>query len=190
MKFFIAHIIKGECGNYHEKITRSISERFGTEPLHERLPPHITIVPPFEWYDQRQPMAVMEDALVSVRPGFFYMSSFDHFNTHTIYLSVVPSREMEESVRALKKQFRMFMREEEQLRNFIAHSSVARNLEPSKFSAIWKFLEGESPDFQCSFDSVSLLLADRGAWNVVTEIDLNNGRVVADDTLNSRMRPL
>jgi 2'-5' RNA ligase len=184
MLFFVAHILRGEAGEYHEKITRAISEQFGTEPIHLKLPPHITVVPPFEWDEPRQPVEALRDAVSFAKRGTFYVCKYDHFHTHTIFLSIVASAEMSNAIEQIQKQFRIFRKKENyESKVFEPHASVARFLNCSQFSAIWNFLGEEDPDFQNEFDSVTLFGLRDGVWHIVSEEVFRNGHDVEPERL-------
>ncbi len=172
MKYFVAHILKGEAGEYGKKIARQISEQFGTEPLHLKSPPHITVVPPFDWAEPRGPIEALKDAVAFIKRGTFYVGRYDHFHTSTILLSVMPSKEMAEGLIEIRRQFKIFKKEGNDLKELIPHVAVARFLNCNQFSAIWKYLEQEDPEFRNEFDSVALLAHANGRWEIVAEESL------------------
>ncbi|OHA16220.1 MAG: hypothetical protein A2743_04440 [Candidatus Taylorbacteria bacterium RIFCSPHIGHO2_01_FULL_43_47] len=169
MKFFVGHIIEGEAGIYHEKITRTISEKFGTAPIHLKLPPHITIVPPFEWQDERQVKEALKDAASDSVGGSFNMAGFDHFSTGTIFVAVVPSLSMQNTFQIINNRFRIFNDYNMRGRNYIPHAAVARFLTGGQFSAIWDFLEDEDPVFRSEFNKVTLFGRMPGGWEILSE---------------------
>ena len=52
MRRIIAHAIRGDAKIAHEAITRDLAEKFDSFPIHERIPPHLTLKRWFELEDK------------------------------------------------------------------------------------------------------------------------------------------
>ncbi|MEK9177042.1 MAG: 2'-5' RNA ligase family protein [Patescibacteria group bacterium] len=176
MRYFIAHLLEGKAKMYHEALTRALSDRFALVPLHERVPPHLTVKIPFE-ADETE-IKDMERVLRSFArtraPAHVTLSDFGHFGFRTIYLDVARSPEAtaltREALRVLRDNLPWLPRPP--LEGNKLHASVARFLPRQKFRRVWRLLEGMHPRFTTTLDNLAILKREDKAWTVHTLIPL------------------
>jgi len=174
MKYFIAHLLSGDAKTYHERVTRELSARFRIVPLHERVPPHLTIKIPFEATDEQ--IKDVEKVLRSFarmhRPHPFSMKGFGHFGFRTIYMDV-PKGDVVFTARKCLATLRTNAPwlPPAPLEGNKLHASVARFLSRRQFKRIWRVLTvANEPCFETSFDNISILRKDDSRWVVASRI--------------------
>ncbi|MDB5258872.1 MAG: Diverged enzyme [Candidatus Taylorbacteria bacterium] len=172
MKHIIVHLIRGEAQNAHENITRDLTEKFATHPLHERIPPHLTLKRPFELDEQgMEALCRSLDAFAaSHKPSGYSLSGFGNFGNGVIYVDAIPSQEMSRDVLDLLNSLReikaIAFDEFDNGGDF--HASVAMaSLKPFDYETIWNYLQsGKRPDFKMQFDNIALLKKPADKWVV------------------------
>lgn len=176
MKYFIAHLLSGDAKKYHEKLTRTLSRRFSVVPLHEKVPPHMTVKIPFEASDDeiRDVERVLRSFARTRAAEPFFISGFGHFGFRTIYLNVEKSERTVALARgclsAMKKNLPWLSFGP--LEGNKLHASIARFLSRRQFLRIWKLLGGLKPSFQSTFDNIAILKKDGSHWDIHTRIAL------------------
>lgn len=173
----VAHLLSGDASAYHKALAEELTFRFRTLPLHERIPAHITIKPPFEADDDR--IAEVERVLRAFSaqehavPLLF--SGFGKFGFRTIYMDVRKSPDAVSLARNALKVLNenvswlpLNPREGNKL-----HASVARFLSHRQSRRIWRFLkECTYPRFHASLDNIAILKKEGRDWRVHALIPL------------------
>lgn len=176
-RYFVAYLLKGETRWYHQRLTKTLSERFNTAPLHEKAPPHITVKIPFE--ASTTELAGVEHILQRFAENYskqtLTLEHFGRFGHRTVYLDAQHSRAsvllVRECVRELNELpwMQTVAHEGNKL-----HASVARFLKPRQFRRVWRHLKSEQPYFKEDLDSLAILKKIPGerAWHVHREFML------------------
>jgi 2'-5' RNA ligase len=176
LKYLVAHLLSGEAKASHQKIARELSHRFKTPPLYERIPPHVTVKPPFETDEAgiEEVERVLRALAARERAASFLIRGFGRFGFKTIYLDVVRSpgavalvRRLLAGLNANVPWLPRYPHEGNKL-----HASVARFLDRKKFRRMWRLLKGLVPAFSLSFDNVAVLQQEGRSWKVRTIIPL------------------
>ena len=177
MKYLVAHLLSGDASAYHKALAEELTFRFRTLPLHERIPAHITIKPPFEADDER--IAEVERILrafsAQEHATPLFLNGFGKFGFRTIYMDVRKSPEAVSLARTMVKTLNenaswlpRHLREGNKL-----HASVARFLSHRQSRRIWRFLkECTFPMFRTSLDNVAILKKEGRDWRVYALIPL------------------
>lgn len=174
MKHILVHLIQGEAKRAHEAITADLAEKFDSFPLHERIPPHLTLK---RWFEPDQKMLATLDGVLSKfasdhEQSDYSLKGFGHFGADVIYVDVDPAPEVSQTVRELMQALRdvegmtfdEFDEEEDDL-----HATVAMGaLKPFDFDKLWEYLNsGEQPNFAMKFDNIALMRREEDKWEVV-----------------------
>ncbi|MFQ3614343.1 MAG: 2'-5' RNA ligase family protein [Cyanobacteriota bacterium] len=146
-----------------------------------RSPPHITLVPPFEWPRSEWPaligslriFAASQDA-ISVE-----LSGFGAFAPRVIYIQVVPSAELQQLQSGVQAHWLPLLNLKSpstRSRPFVPHMTVAfRDLTHHHFRDAW--LEFQPRRFQASFSvtHLTLLQHEGQQWQVAEQVSLGSG---------------
>lgn len=178
MRYLVAHLLSGEASAYHKALAQELTLRFHTLPLHERIPAHITIKPPFE--ADEEGVAHVERVLRAFAQGeraapLFYRG-FGRFGFRTIYLDVQKSPEAVSLARRALKTLNenVFWLPRQPREGNKLHASVARFLAPRQSRRIWRFLkECTYPQFSSSLDNLAILKKDGRDWRIHALIPLH-----------------
>ena len=172
MRRIIAHVIRGEARIAHEAITRDLADKFDSFPIHERIPPHLTLK---RWFElDEKGMDTLHKTLdvfaTSQKQSDYALSGFGNFGEGVIYVDVIPSAEMLQSalhlMDALHKVEGLTFDEFDNGSDF--HATVAmRALKPFDFDQIWNYLETvPQPDFKMKFDNIAVFKKPVDVWEV------------------------
>ncbi len=176
MKYFVAHLLSGDAEAYHASVTRELTLRHRITPLHDRIPPHITIKPPFE--TDEPGIKEVERALRSFAhhehavPLVF--DGFGRFGFRTIYMDVYKSAEVVALVRRAIQMLNtnISWMPVGPLEGNKLHASVARFLNRRQFRRIWRELKVLRPHFESVFDSITILKKEGRSWQVHSSIPI------------------
>ncbi len=175
MKYFVAHLLSGDVERYYEALSREISRRFQTLPLHERVPAHITLKPPFE--TDEDGVQSVERALRSfartIDPIPLTINGFGKFGFRTIYLNV----NNEEAIECVRKSVSFMNTHFPWMPHPIhegnkPHISVARFLDRTESRHIWRQLKDSRVRFSTYIDNVAILRKEERKWRLHTLIPL------------------
>ncbi len=145
--------------------------------MHERIPAHVTIKPPFEAGEER--IADIERILrafasaESAAPLVF--RGFGRFGFRTVYLDVQKSPQAVSLVRRVVKTLNenAAWLPQSPLEGNKLHASVARFLSRHQSRHIWRFLkECSYPHFESTLDNIAILKKDGRGWEVHALIPL------------------
>ncbi len=169
MRYFIGYLIQGEAAEWHRNCAKEISKKFNTEKIYERIPPHITLVPPFDAEDIFSVKDTVHAWTARSVPGDFVLSGFDRFGDEVIFASVDTSAAVAEAVSDLQKQVQMMPDiPSPGYREWRPHATLANHFKPFEVSAIWEYVcVLPKPQFVLPFDNVTLFRRDEGGtWRV------------------------
>src|SRR3989338_10436352 len=170
MKYFVGYLIQGEAAKWHVDLAKEISQKFNTWKIHENIPPHITIVYPFD----TEKIMTIKDLLrewAASQPivGNFALSDFDHFDEHVVFAKVDADQSVKESVVDLRSQLKaMPDMPVEDYPDWHPHVTLANKLTPEEIVNIWNYVSVlQKPNFILPFDNVTLFYStgDTG-WRV------------------------
>ncbi len=175
-KYFIAHLVGGRAKTYHEALTRELTKRFHTVPLHERVEPHVTVKIPFETDEAgiADVERVLRSFIRNERAVPISFSGFGRFGFRTVYLDIEKNREAVSLVRraitVLHENIPWMPRINHEGNKL--HASVARFLSRRQFRRIWRELAHLHPRFESALDNVAILRKEGKTWIVHTLIPI------------------
>lgn len=158
-----------------EEEVESLRRRFRAP----KTPPHITLIPPFQWEgDYRRLFDDLCDVAGKMPPFTIKAAGLGHFGTGVIFIDVKSSKELTECYDSLHQRL-----EQEEgaslppLRPYHPHITLATRLGREQFNTYWQELGGYDPQTEFTCQSLSLFqLFQRGRvrhWEVVREFKLN-----------------
>lgn len=174
MKYFIAHLLKGDAAKYHRALTHELSSAFHTAPLHEKVAPHITVKIPFEAndYEIAQVESRLRDFTRRIPAPHYTLQGFGRFGHKTVYLDVVKSRDAVLMVRDCVRDLNElpWMQQVHHEGNKL-HASVARFMTYKQFRRVWRHVKTERPHYKAHLDSLAILKKEAGdkMWHVHRE---------------------
>ena len=166
MRYLLAYVVTGPAGSAIDGLRREIERRFDVHGA-MRLPPHITLVPPFVAADQAALMTRIEAALVGARPFTVGVTGFGYFNESVCFIGVEQPREIFAIKEALEKGIaEVITPNGRPQRETHFHLTLAyKDVTPPTFRQIKAFLEAEKPPVAgLTVDNVTLLQHDGGVW--------------------------
>lgn len=179
MKYVIVHLIRGEAGKLHQEITRALTERFGTYPLYDYVPPHLTLKRSFEIDESRvsEIYSALETFVSNHIQTNYELKGFGNFGSVAVYIEALASPEMQ--------------RDHTELQNILSeidgitldefdkaqrlHATVAlQKLKPFDLDQIWNYIQTlKQPRFSMKFDNVALLKKVDDRWHVEKVFELH-----------------
>jgi 2'-5' RNA ligase len=177
LKYLVAHLLSGDASAFHRELARDLSLRFHTIPLHERIPAHITIKPPFEADESRigDVERILRAFALGERAAPLTFRGFGRFGFRTVYLDVYKSPDAVSLVRRAVKTLNdnASWLPQSPLEGNKLHASVARFLSRHQSRHIWRFLkECSYPHFDSALDNIAILKKDGRVWSVHALIPL------------------
>ena len=172
MRHIIVHLVRGEASQVHIGITKDLTEKFDTFPLHNRISPHLTLK---RWFELDEVgMAKIYETLGAFskahRQSNYKIQGFGSFNKDVIYEDIQPSPEMTSSLADLRKRLHevenLTFDEFDEVDEL--HATVVMGaLKPFNFDEIWDYLsKGKYPDFNMKFDNIAVLKKESNMWVV------------------------
>lgn len=134
-----------------------------------RLPPHITLIPPFEFPDSeiQSVTHTQDEALWGLNSFDLSLHNFGCFGNRVIYIDVVRNPLLDAVYWQLVKAYKSIGKNIDASRPFNPHATIAnRDLTASRFERAWPAFEKRS--FQADFkvDAVHLLKHEDGKWQL------------------------
>lgn len=171
MRRIIVHLIRGEARSAHETITKELAEKFDSFPIHERIPPHLTLKRWFELTDERMTelYKLLDSFVASQKQSEYTLGGFSNFGDGVIYLDVKPSSEMLMTAQSLLSKLHEIEEltfDEHDNEEMVFHATVAmRALRPFDFKKLWDYLhEKEYPVFQMKFNNIAFMKKESDVW--------------------------
>lgn len=151
MKYFLGYSLEGEARWYHEELTRELSEKFTVKDLNNFIPPHITIIRPFEAPDilLSKIESILETVCRSIKPFTLQVNGFMHFGKTTIGLKIETTRYGLQALQKITKKSTALLDSDTGylLSSSRLHASVARYLSSDEFKKLWEFISKKQPPY-------------------------------------------
>ncbi|HTE48445.1 MAG TPA: 2'-5' RNA ligase family protein [Candidatus Paceibacterota bacterium] len=179
MRHIVAHLIRGEAREAHENITKDLTLKFDTFPLHDRILPHLTLKRWFEMDGKGMETLYkcLDNFANSHKQSDYSLSGFGNFRKDVIYVDVIPSQKMSQDVLDLTDRLHeipeLTFDEFDNGSDF--HATVAFGaLKPFDYDQIWNYLKTiEQPNFKMKFDNVAILKKPIDKWIVDRVWEIN-----------------
>ncbi len=176
-RLFLALLPPADLQEQVTAIKQQFAEQFASRAA-LRSPPHITLVPPFEWPTAE--LAALTGSLEAFAkqqaPLPIDLRGFGAFPPRVIFIHVEPSLELQQLQAQAHRHMKLLLKQEEATapaRPFVPHMTVAfRDLSPAHFRTAWPQFQTRS--FQSSFtaSALTLLLHDRKRWQVFAQFSM------------------
>lgn len=172
MKHIIVHLVRGEAKEYHESLTKDLVEKFDVFPIHERIPPHLTLKRWFEVSDRDMQLLhnLLDGYTATHTPSGYDMNQFSNFREDVLFLDVEPSEKMQRDVLELMDALHTHpsLEFDEYDNGSDFHATLTmRALKEFDFHAIRNYLDAsEPPNFKMKFDNIAILKKPETEWVV------------------------
>lgn len=138
-----------------------------------RSPPHITLVPPFEWQSEAMPALArsLAEFAVQMAPLAIALEGFGAFVPRVVYVNVVKTPELLRLQACLASHMATHgIGDRNAARPFAPHLTVGfRDLTKQNFWAAWSEFQTQSLAVQFTVAALTLLQHDGQRWNVYQE---------------------
>ena len=180
-RLFLALLPPADLQEQVTAIKQQFAEQFASRAA-LRSPPHITLVPPFEWPTAELAALAgsLEEFAKEQAPVAVELHGFGAFAPRVIYIHVEPSSELQQLQTRAQQHMSLLLRQQATTpppRPFVPHITVAfRDLRPAQFRAAWPLFQNRP--FQGSFlaSALTLLVHDGKRWQVFAEFSLSATR--------------
>ncbi len=177
-RLFLALLPPPELQAQVTAIKQQVAEQFASRAA-LRSPPHITLVPPFEWPTTQLTALTgsLEEFAKEQAPVAVELRGFGAFAPRVIYIHVEPSPELQQLQAKAQRHMSLLLNLQATTappRPFVPHITVAfRDLRPAQFRAAWP--QFQSRPFQGSFlaSALTLLAHDGRRWQVFAEFSFS-----------------
>ena len=167
MRYFIGFLIKGEAAEWHNALTKGISEKFGTWKLHEHVPPHVTVYRPFDTGDIEPVKNLLEQwaADTDIR-GNISLKGYGRFGNKVVFAKVETDAAIRECLEKLRGEIGALPHiPPEDFPEWHPHATLAHRLSPQEIIRIWEHVSLlPEPDFTLPFDNVTLFRHEGDRW--------------------------
>lgn len=173
-RYFIAFMVEGEAKKEIDQLREEISKKFDVHAA-LKIPPHITLIPPFDTSKINDLADPLEKACTTIEPFPLHIYNFEHFSDCVWYLHIKPSTKLVETrqklyniyLKTLAPQDRITLHPENDQRPFTAHITLAyKDLTPEKFRQIQAFLADRKVELRVSFNNISILKYHQHHWEI------------------------
>jgi len=166
--YFVCILPEDSTGMKITALKQEIAANYGSNYA-LRLPPHITLIPPFEFPDSeiQSVTQTQDEALWGLNSFNLTLNNFGHFGNRVIYIDVERNPLLDAVYWQLVKAYKNIGKNIDASRPFNPHATIAnRDLTTSRFERAWPAFEKRS--FQAKFrvDAVHLLKHIDGRWQL------------------------
>lgn len=162
------HFTGEDIASWYQELTQALYERFGGKPLHTHIPPHITVIPPF---DEAGLPAVMARIARwkgegNEGPWTMRLDGFGSFEQGVVFGRIempLSAREAMERLRA--EVFAVPNMPEQLFPAWYPHVSVARLPSAKLLPSAWEYVQTlPVPRFERVVSSMSLFRRAKDGW--------------------------
>ncbi|MFS8881519.1 2'-5' RNA ligase family protein [Synechococcus sp. H55.11] len=186
-RLFLALLPPADLQEQVTAIKQQFAEQFASRAA-LRSPPHITLVPPFEWPTAELPALTgsLGEFAKEQAPVAVELRGFGAFAPRVIYIHVEPSPELQQLQAKTQRHMNLLLKPEPAptpARPFVPHMTVAfRDLSPAQFRTAWP--QFKTRPFQGSFlaSALTLLSHDGKRWQVFAEFSLSTSEGLRQET--------
>jgi 2'-5' RNA ligase len=176
MKYFVAHIIRGEAGKYHKEISSILAKEFNKKPISEKLPPHLTLKAPFETDESiHQIEEIVEYFVKKQKPLPFFLEGFGDFHERVLYMDIKAPIESKKVLTELTLELKKLawlpfeMYDWENL-----HATLAYAETPEQMKKMKEMIKDAGRSFHLFIDTISIMKKTDGKWQIHKEYALGS----------------
>jgi len=171
LRYVIVSVIKGEAGNFNNKLRKEVYFKFGAKS--SKLPAHFTIKAPFEHNGNINDLENIIDSFCkNEKISLMKVEGYDHFSDRVIYMKVKMSSEgkgiHDRLIDELNK-INYITFDDKDGKNKVFHITVCSKGIKESFKEIWNYVNQFSCNFDSSFDNVSIYKWDNNTWKLHME---------------------
>lgn len=169
-------LLKGEVHDFHEKLVENVCKNFKVD--RQKLPAHFTIKAPFETDNEdniKEIEKITEEFCNKNKKTPIKIDGFNHFRDNVIFMDIHPSKEAvsvyNDYIDELKNiDWLEWKRNDGKGKKF--HCTIVSKRIREKFNDIEKYISQFHPNFETSFDNISILIWKNYRWEIYKEYKL------------------
>lgn len=153
---------QGKAKDQFKKLIYFIDKKFqiGLAKQYRQVP-HVSLVGPFSTNNEQKLIRDLAELCESTPVMNFLVNGYDYFSQNrVVFICINPDQILDEFRWNLSKQLQSYCKLQpyDYERNFIFHSTIARNLDPIRFEAIKKFIDSfDESSFKYVLTRVTLI---------------------------------
>lgn len=166
--YFVCILMPDEVGMKVTALKQEIADKFGSSYA-LRLPPHITLIPPFEFPDAdiQAVTRVQDEALWGYNAFDLQMKNFGAFGNRVIYIDVVRQPLLDSLYTQLVKAYKGLGKNIDGSKPFNPHATIAnRDLTAARFERAWPAFVNRQFDAVFKVTEIHLLKHIGGRWQL------------------------
>lgn len=170
MKYVLVYLIRGKAEKYHQKLVKEVGPRFGESYMIENpLPSHITLKSPFQLDNSKELENTLSLFAKKHKKVKIKINNFGNFRRFVAFLKISLPKKVVKIQKDLLKEVKKINGIE--LHEFDIkwkpHATISYGNTKESFDKIWSYIQTlEKPDFDLSFDNVTILRKPRKRWKV------------------------
>lgn len=170
MRYVIVSVIKGEAGNFNNKLRKEVYEIFKAKS--SKLPAHFTIKSPFEEEDIKSLEEVLETFVKNNKKANYILNGYDHFDDRVIFMKVNMSDEAkklhDKLIDELSK-INYINFTEKDGKNKIFHVTVSSKKIQKIYKDLWNYVNQFPFKFHREFDNICIYMWEDNTWKLHKE---------------------
>ncbi|UPA28985.1 2'-5' RNA ligase family protein [Terrisporobacter glycolicus] len=170
MRYVIVSVVKGEAGNFNNKLRKEVYEIFKAKS--SKLPAHFTIKSPFEEKDIKSLEEVLETFVKNNKKANYILDGYDHFDDRVIFMKVNMSDEAkklhDKLIYELSK-INYINFTEKDGKNKIFHVTVSSKKIQKIYKDLWNYVNQFPFKFHCEFDNICIYNWEDNTWKLHKE---------------------
>lgn len=173
--YFVCILPPDDIGMQLTAFKEEIANQYGSNYA-LRLPPHITLIPPFEYPDSGiEHVTECQDKALWGTPQFtINLNGFGCFSNRVIYIDTVRTAALSTLYLTLVKAYKELGKNIDASRPFNPHMTIAnRDLTPTRFDAAWPAFANRAYQAQFEVNAIHLLKHIGGRWQLFHESPLH-----------------
>lgn len=174
MRFVIVSVVKGEAGEFNNKLREDVKERFNIKL--SKLPAHFTINAPFEYDgDISELESVLKDFCEREESHNYSINGYNHFDDRVIFMNVNMSKSGKEMHDRLidelsKVPFIKFNDKDGKDKTF--HVTIVSKKIKDIYNDVWEYVNDIPCEFECIFDNICIFRWENSTWKLYEEFKL------------------
>ncbi len=165
------HFTEEEVTTWYQDLTKTLYERFGGKPLHAYIPPHLTVIPPFDEVHLPAVKACVAEWIGrgNTGPWTVTVNGFGSFEHGVVFGKIEVSPSTQKAMQELHDAiFALLGMPQDEFPVWYPHLSVSRLPSAERLPAVWEYVQSlPAPSFTVSVPRITLFeRAEGGSWKV------------------------
>lgn len=172
MRYMLAYMLEGDAKQYHEELSRELSERFKLSWVGTRSDPHLTVKAPFEMDEKKQlteVISLLDTFTQKESPEPLMLRGFGDFRGKILYMDVSAPKQTHMLLRRLQDQLRnvSWLTFEKSEFPLTLHATLCRTRHPQQVKEMYAYLRKQKQqEFESSLDHIALLERGPERWQL------------------------